>query len=104
MENQYQPLCLHSLDLAAYVSGTTCSYQKATIEQHLCDCDNCFETLITVLNQHLNQTSPRQPDLSFTTGPQAALREHQALNQAPSKGPAAAGRPGRRTEFYANFA
>lgn len=80
MENHYHPLCLHSLDLAAYVSGAACDYQKATIEQHLCDCEDCFDQLITVLNHHLDQTYPLQPGMSFAAGPQVARRQHHDLN------------------------
>jgi hypothetical protein len=58
MRNPYHSVGLHSFDFASYVNGAVGGGEKAALEQHLCDCDDCFEILISALNQHLN-TAPR---------------------------------------------
>jgi len=55
MQNPQQQTCQRRFDLTAYLDGHTPGGQKARLEQHLCVCEDCFETLINVLNQHLNQ-------------------------------------------------
>jgi len=55
MQNTPEQICQRRFDFAAYLDGLAPDDQKAQLEQHLCVCDACFETLIDVLNQHLNQ-------------------------------------------------
>jgi len=78
MQNQNHQMCLGSLDFISYLSGATYGYQKITLEQHLCDCDDCFEVMITVLNQHLNQADPLMANPSLTDGCHAGLRYQAA--------------------------
>jgi len=55
MQNPQEQTCQRRFDFTAYLDGRTPGDQKAQLEQHLCVCDDCFETLINTLNQHLNQ-------------------------------------------------
>jgi len=73
MQNQNHQMCLGSFDFISYMSGATYGCQKITIEQHLCDCDDCFQALIGVLNQHLNQVAPLIASPLLTDGRQAGL-------------------------------
>lgn len=56
MQNPPEQTCQRGFDFTAYLDGHTRGDQKTRLEQHLCVCDDCFETLINVLNQELNQT------------------------------------------------
>jgi len=56
MQKQFHSMCLRRFDFASYLSGATYGDKKAALERHLCDCDDCFNTLMIVLNQQLNQT------------------------------------------------
>lgn len=51
--------CLQQSDLVAYLCGEIHNKSKTELEEHLWRCDDCFEKLITGLNQHLDQTDPR---------------------------------------------
>lgn len=57
MHNFLHQPCRRRFNFTAYLNGDAHGYHKTTIEQHLCVCDDCFETLIEVLNRHLNQTA-----------------------------------------------
>jgi hypothetical protein len=74
MQNQNHQTCLGSFDFISYMSGATYGCQKITIEQHLCDCDDCFQALIGVLNQHLNQADSLIAGSLPAAGRQAGLR------------------------------
>jgi anti-sigma factor RsiW len=55
MQNPPEQTCQRRFDFTAYLDDHIHADQKAQLEQHLCVCDDCFETLIDVLNQELNQ-------------------------------------------------
>jgi hypothetical protein len=57
MKTLHRNACLDCADFASYVNGTTYEDERGSIEQHLSDCDFCFETFISILNQHLDGTS-----------------------------------------------
>ncbi len=65
MQNPPEKTCQRELDFTAYLDGRIHGDQKARIEKHLCVCDDCFETLIEVLNQHLNQNGVGEPAAAF---------------------------------------
>jgi hypothetical protein len=49
--------CLGNFDLFSYLKGTAYDQELESIEQHLSDCDFCFEAFINVLNQFLDEVS-----------------------------------------------
>ena len=54
MKNSGHEICLRSFDLAFYLTGTTDGAHKAVIEQHLCECERCFTSFISALNERLD--------------------------------------------------
>jgi len=61
MQKQNQQTCRRSFDFSSYMAGATPGYEKAIFEQHLCDCNDCFDLFITTLNQHLDQMNHAMP-------------------------------------------
>jgi len=61
MQNPPEKMCQRDLDFTAYLDGRLQDNQKSRLEQHLCVCDDCFEKLIEVLNQHLKQSGAGKP-------------------------------------------
>jgi hypothetical protein len=57
MKTLHRNACLACADFASYMNGTAYEKDKESIEQHLSDCDFCFETLISMLNVHLDNTN-----------------------------------------------
>ncbi|MDZ7288909.1 MAG: hypothetical protein ONB44_04025 [candidate division KSB1 bacterium] len=57
MEKRSRENCLGSLEFLSYLTGAAGAEEKEIIEQHLGDCDFCFESFIGAFNQHLDQTS-----------------------------------------------
>jgi len=64
MQNPLHQMCRRHFDFTAYLNGDAQGHQKARFEQHLCVCDDCFETLINVLNQHLDRAGTWAFDLT----------------------------------------
>jgi hypothetical protein len=57
MKHQHRNECLHSFDFISYLHGTVYEQELESIEEHLGDCDFCFEAFINTLNQFLDQVS-----------------------------------------------
>jgi hypothetical protein len=69
MKNVYSKTCLGSYDFASYLTGAAYGNNKERIEQHLSDCDFCFETFIVAFNQFLDHPKPQGEGLkSFAYG------------------------------------
>lgn len=51
MQSPQSSRCLPSFNFADCLKGRTRNEQKARLEQNLCGCDDCFETLIETFNQ-----------------------------------------------------
>ena len=57
MKTLHRNVCLAYTDFASYMNGAAYQEDKESIEQHLSDCDFCFETFISILNLYLDGTS-----------------------------------------------
>jgi hypothetical protein len=57
MKHSHRHECLHNFDFVSYLNGTADGQELDSIEQHLSDCDFCFEAFINALNQSLDQVS-----------------------------------------------
>jgi hypothetical protein len=65
MQNRNQQSCLHGTDFSSYLAGATHGDDRVAVEQHLCDCSDCFDALVTTLNQHLDHPE-LQPQVGAT--------------------------------------
>jgi hypothetical protein len=54
MKTLHRHACLSRVDFASYMNGTAYDDECAGIEQHLSDCDYCFESFISILNVYLD--------------------------------------------------
>jgi hypothetical protein len=57
MKTLHRHECLGGSDFASYMNGTTYEDERTSIEQHLSDCDFCFDTFISILNHYLDGTN-----------------------------------------------
>jgi hypothetical protein len=55
MKSISRTTCLGSYDFASYLTGAAYDAERVRIEQHLSDCDFCFEVFIGAFNQYLDQ-------------------------------------------------
>jgi hypothetical protein len=58
MQNKNQPACSRRVDFSSYLTGATSGCAKVAIEQHLCDCKDCFDAFVATFNQHLDHSEP----------------------------------------------